>query len=130
MQPCWTCLKYCGGCPWTNGFHPIPGWRAIPTIHTSGKTAIHSFDIQYCPLREPDGSREPEERGRKQAINKNRLGRYSLSPEEDRIRMDLYYRGLTDFEIAEALEVSKEAIRNWRHRRNLAPNQKRRKNDG
>lgn len=134
MQPCWTCLRYCGGCPWSARFEPVPGWEAKPVkrraMPHSAKEYVDTYDIKFCPMYVNDGSREPEERGRKQAINKNRLGRYSLSPEEDRIRMDLYYRGLTDFEIAETLEVSREAIRNWRHRRNLAPNQKRRKNDG
>lgn len=117
MQPCWTCLKYCGGCPWINGFHPIPGWRAVPTIHTSGKKPIHSFEIQYCPLREPDGSREPEERGCPSGIHK-------VSPEDERLRLDLYYRGMTDLEIAEAVDTTKAAIRAWRRRRKLEVNKK------
>ena len=132
MQPCWTCTKYLGGCPWSARFEPVPGWDAEPVEKSGNNTnpPISTYDIKSCPMYVNDGSRDPEERGRKQTINKNHLGRYSLSPEEDRIRLDLYYRGLTDFEIAEKLEVSREAIRNWRHRRNLAPNQKRRKNDG
>ena len=125
MQPCWNCVNYCGKCPWTNGFHPIPGWDAVPSVKGRGKDALHSFDIRWCPMKKWDGTPEPEERGRKPVKAKrpgNQKGTNQLSPEEERQRMDLYQRGLSDCEIERRLELSKGTIRHWRKARNLPAN--------
>ena len=62
QQLCWTCKKSCGGssgCSWFNGFKPIPGWLARPTISDTipckGKMReIKSFHIIRCPLYEKE----------------------------------------------------------------------------
>lgn len=60
QQLCWTCKKSCGGvsgCSWFNGYIPIPGWTAVPTISDTvmyqGKLRkVKSFQILKCPLYE------------------------------------------------------------------------------
>lgn len=60
QQMCWTCKKACGGssgCSWFNGFIPIEGWSAEPTIADTilykGKIKyVKSFRIINCPLYE------------------------------------------------------------------------------
>lgn len=115
MQPCWTCVNYCGKCPWTNGFHPIPGWDAVPSVKGRGKDALHSFDIRWCPMKKWDGTPEPEERGTPKPIG-------SLSSEEERLRMDLYQRGLTDTQMAQKIGLPVSTIAGWRKRRKLIAN--------
>ena len=121
MQPCWTCTKYLGGCPWSARFQPVPGWKAKPVkrraMPHSAKEYVDTYDIKSCPMYVSDGSREPEERGCPSGIHK-------ASPEDERLRLDLYYRGMTDLEIAEAIGTTKAAIRVWRHRRKLEVNKK------
>lgn len=127
MQPCWTCTKYLGGCPWSARFEPVPGWDADPVEKSGNNTnpPISTYDIKFCPMYVNDGSREPEERGRKPVRVKepgNKKGTNCLSPEEERQRMDLYQRGLSDYEIEERLGLGKGTIQHWRSRRKLPAN--------
>lgn len=49
-QLCWSCKNACGGCPWSKNLTPVEGWIAEPTvIRDSGKPAMHSYKITYCP---------------------------------------------------------------------------------
>ena len=127
MQPCWTCTKYLGGCPWSARFEPVPGWKAKPVkrraMPHSAKEYVDTYDIKSCPLYVNDGSLPPEERGRKPVKRPgNQKGTNQLSPEEERQRMDLYQRGLSDYEIERRMELSKGTIRHWRNNRNLPAN--------
>ena len=127
MQPCWTCKKYLGGCPWSARFEPVPGWDAEPVEKSGNNTnpPISTYDIKFCPMYVNDGSRDPEERGRKPVKTKrpgNPKGTNQLSPEEERQRMDLYQRGLSDYEIERRLGIGKGTIRHWRKARNLPAN--------
>lgn len=127
MQPCWTCLRYCGGCPWSARFEPVPGWDAEPVKKSANNTnlPLDTYDIKSCPMYINDGSLPPEERGRKPVRVKepgNKKGTNWLSPEEERQRMDLYQRGLSDYEIERRLELSKGTIQHWRKIRNLPAN--------
>lgn len=121
MQPCWTCVNYNGGCPWSARFEPVPGWEAKPVkrraMPHSAKEYVDTYDIKFCPMYVNDGSLPPEERGCPSGIHK-------VSPEDERLRLDLYYRGMTDLEIAEAIGTTKAAIRVWRRRRKLEVNRK------
>lgn len=139
MQPCWTCTKYLGGCPWSARFEPVPGWKAKPVkrraMPHSTKEYVDTYDIKSCPMYENDGSIPPEERGRKPVKRPgNQKGTNCLRPEEDRQRMDLYQRGLSDYEIEERLGLGKGTIQHWRSRRKLPANKnkagRRRKEDG
>lgn len=139
MQPCWTCTKYLGGCPWSARFEPVPGWDAEPVEKSGNNTnpPISTYDIKFCPMYVNDGSLPPEERGRKPVKTKrpgNQNGTNCLSPEEERQRMDLYQRGLSDYEIEERLGLGKGTIQHWRSRRKLPANKnkagRRRKEDG
>ena len=139
MQPCWTCVNYNGGCPWSARFEPVPGWDADPVQKSGNNTnpPIDTYDIKSCPMYVNDGSLPPEERGRKPVRVKepgNKNGTNCLSPEEERQRMDLYQRGLSDYEIEERLGLGRGTIQHWRSRRKLAANKnkagRRRKNDG
>lgn len=138
MQPCWTCTKYLGGCPWSARFEPVPGWKAKPVkrraMPHSAKEYVDTYDIKSCPLYVNDGSLPPEERGRKPVKGPgNQKGTNQLSPEEERQRMDLYQRGLSDYEIERRLELGRGTIQHWRKARNLAANKnnagRRKKND-
>lgn len=129
MQPCWTCTKYLGGCPWSARFEPVPGWEAKPVkrraMPHSAKEYVDTYDIKSCPMYENDGSIPPEERGRKPVKTKrpgNQKGTNQLSPEEERQRMDLYQRGLSDYEIEERLGLGRGTIQHWRKARNLPAN--------
>ena len=127
MQPCWTCTKYLGGCPWSARFEPVPGWDAEPVkrraMPHSAKEYVDTYDIKSCPMYVNDGSLPPEERGRKPVKRPgNQKGTNQLSPEEERQRMDLYQRGLSDYEIERRLELSKGTIQHWRSRRKLPAN--------
>lgn len=139
MQPCWTCTKYLGGCPWSARFEPVPGWDAEPVEKSGNNTnpPISTYNIKSCPMYVNDGSLPPEERGRKPVRVKepgNQKGTNQLSPEEERQRMDLYQRGLSDYEIEERLGLGKGTIQHWRSRRKLPANKnkagRRRKKDG
>ena len=139
MQPCWTCVNYNGGCPWSARFEPVPGWDADPVQKSGNNTnpPIDTYDIKSCPMYVNDGSLPPEERGRKPVRVKepgNKNGTNCLSPEEERQRMDLYQRGLSDYEIEERLGLGRGTIQHWRSRRKLPANKnkagRRRKNDG
>lgn len=46
-QPCWTCDRAYGGCPWSQTFSPVPGWIASPTLVNG---VYPSYRITYCPL--------------------------------------------------------------------------------
>lgn len=127
MQPCWTCKKCYGGCSWSRKFEPVPGWDATPTNKgTPGNGTgnyYESYDIHSCPEYENDGSLPPEERGRKPVKRPgNQKGTNQLSPEEERQRMDLYQRGLSDYEIEERLGLGRGTIQHWRSRRKLPAN--------
>ena len=139
MQPFWTCTKYLGGCPWSARFEPVPGWKAKPVQKSGNNTnpPIDTYDIKFCPMYVNDGSLPPEERGRKPVKTKrpgNQKGTNCLSPEEERQRMDLYQRGLSDYEIDHRLGLGKGTIQHWRSRRKLPANKnkagRRRKEDG
>ena len=141
MQPCWTCTKYLGGCPWSARFEPVPGWDAEPVkrraMPHSAKEYVDTYDIKSCPMYVNDGSLPPEERGRKPVRVKepgNKNGTNCLSPEEERQRMDLYQRGMSDYEIEERLGLGRGTIQHWRSRRKLPANKnkagRRRKEDG
>ena len=139
MQPCWTCTKYLGGCPWSARFEPVPGWDVEPVEKSGNNTnpPISTYNIKSCPMYVNDGSLPPEERGRKPVRVKepgNKRGTNQLSPEEERQRMDLYQRGLSDYEIEERLGLGRGTIQHWRNRRNLPANKnkagRRRKNVG
>ena len=96
--------------------------RAMPH---SAKEYVDTYDIKSCPMYENDGSIPPEERGRKPVKTKrpgNQKGTNQLSPEEERQRMDLYQRGLSDYEIEERLGLGKGTIQHWRSRRKLPAN--------
>lgn len=127
MQPCWTCTKYLGGCPWSARFEPVPGWDAEPVEKSGNNTnpPISTYDIKSCPMYVNDGSLPPEERGRKPVKRKepgNQKGTNQLSPEEERQRMDLYQRGLSDYEIERRLGIGKGTMHHWRERRKLPAN--------
>ena len=127
MQPCWTCTKYLGGCPWSARFEPVPGWEAKPVkrraMPHSAKEYVDTYDIKSCPMYENDGSIPPEERGRKPVKRPgNQKGTNCLSPEEERQRMDLYQRGLSDGEIEKKLGLGHGTIMKWRERRSLPAN--------
>ena len=127
MQPCWTCTKYLGGCPWSARFEPVPGWDAEPVEKSGNNTnpPISTYDIKFCPMYVNDGSRDPEERGRKPVKTKrpgNQKGTNQLSPEEERQRMDLYQRGLSDAEIERRLGIGRGTMHHWRERRKLPAN--------
>ena len=125
MQPCWTCVNYNGGCPWSARFEPVPGWDAEPVEKSGNNTnsPISTYDIKFCPMYVNDGSRDPEERGRKPVKRLgNQKGTNQLSPEEERQRMDLYQRGLSDYEIEERLGLGRGTIHHWRSRRKLPAN--------
>ena len=132
MQPCWTCKKCYGGCNWSKRFEPVPGWDATPTNKgTPGNGTgnyYESYDIHSCPEYENDGSLPPEERGRKLTAyilkGGKRIPQNVLSPEEERLRLDLYLRGMSDGEMAIKLGVSNKAIKAWRVRRKLEANAK------
>lgn len=59
---CWSCKKACGGecgCSWFNGFIPVHGWTAVPTVSDSvfyqGKLRkVKSFCVLKCPLYEKE----------------------------------------------------------------------------
>ena len=127
MQPCWTCTKYLGGCPWSARFEPVPGWDAEPVEKSGNSTnpPISTYNIKSCPMYVNDGSLPPEERGRKPVRVKepgNKKGTNQLSPEEERQRMDLYQRGLSDYEIERRLGIGKGTMHHWRERRKLPAN--------
>lgn len=110
-------------------FEPVPGWEAKPVkrraMPHSAKEYVDTYDIKSCPMYENDGSIPPEERGRKPVKTKrpgNQKGTNQLSPEEERQRMDLYQRGLSDYEIEERLGLGKGTIQHWRSRRKLPAN--------
>ena len=132
MQPCWTCTKYLGGCPWSARFEPVPGWEAKPVkrraMPHSAKEYVDTYDIKFCPMYENDGSLPPEERGRKLTAyilkGGKRIPQNVLSPEEERLRLDLYLRGMSDGEMAIKLGISNKAIKAWRVRRKLEANAK------
>lgn len=117
MQPCWTCTKYLGGCPWSARFEPVPGWDAEPVEKSGNNTnpPISTYDIKSCPMYVNDGSLPPEERGTPKPIG-------SLSSEEERLRMDLYQRGLTDTQMAQKIGLPVSTIAGWRKRRKLIAN--------
>ena len=50
-QPCWKCSKYCKGCSWSEGFIPVDGWIAQPTLikNKKGEIENRSYDIIFCP---------------------------------------------------------------------------------
>lgn len=127
MQPCWTCTKYLGGCPWSARFEPVPGWDAEPVEKSGNNTnsPISTYNIKSCPMYVNDGSLPPEERGRKPVRVKepgNKKGTNWLSPEEERQRMDLYQRGMSDYEIERRLGIGKGTMHHWRERRKLPAN--------
>ena len=125
MQPCWTCTKYLGGCPWSAQFEPVPGWDAEPVEKSGNNTnpPISTYDIKSCPMYVNDGSLPPEERGRKPVKRLgNQKGTNQLSPEEERQRMDLYQRGLSDAEIERRLGIGRGTMHHWRERRKLPAN--------
>lgn len=125
MQPCWTCTKYLGGCPWSARFEPVPGWDAEPVEKSGNNTnpPISTYNIKSCPMYVNDGSLPPEERGRKPVKRPgNQKGTNQLSPEEERQRMDLYQRGLSDYEIERRLGIGKGTMHHWRERRKLPAN--------
>lgn len=97
----------------------MPGWNAEPVQKSASNTnpPLDTYDIKSCPMYVHDGSRDPEERGCPSGIHK-------VSPEDERLRLDLYYHGMTDLEIAEAIGTTKAAIRAWRRRRKLEVNKK------
>lgn len=103
----------------------------------SAKEYVDTYDIKSCPMYENDGSIPPEERGRKPVKTKrpgNQKGTNQLSPEEERQRMDLYQRGLSDAEIERKLGIGRGTMHHWRERRKLPANKnksgRRRKEDG
>lgn len=53
-QPCWTCERAYGGCPWSQSFSPVPGWIASPTLVNG---VYPSYRITYCPLYTGDKPR-------------------------------------------------------------------------
>lgn len=84
---------------------------------------MHSFDIRWCPMKMWDGTPEPEKRGRKPVKRPgNQKGTNQLSPEEERQRMDLYQRGLSDAEIERRLGIGRGTMHHWRERRKLPAN--------
>lgn len=54
-QLCWTCLKACGGCAWSDRLEPVPGWTAVHVLmrYREGKRLrprdVESYSITACP---------------------------------------------------------------------------------
>lgn len=67
-QLCWSCKKACGGdrgCAWFNGFIPIPGWTAYPTISDIIRVRkVKSFRIKKCPLYEKEECNNPRRKNK------------------------------------------------------------------
>lgn len=40
------------GCPWSERFEPVPGWKAEPTIINGALAPVKSYDVKECPLYE------------------------------------------------------------------------------
>ena len=53
-QICWDCKKATGGCSWVDGFKPVEGWDATPTVVDGVE---ESFEIKSCPEFEQDDIR-------------------------------------------------------------------------
>lgn len=68
---CWYCKNACGGCPWSRGFTPVAGWKAIPTLISSpmeGEDDMESYLVLSCPLFYKDAEEPPENRRRRQKL--------------------------------------------------------------
>ncbi len=46
---CWYCQNAEGGCEWSDGFKPVPGWDATPSIIKDEEGDILSYHIRSCP---------------------------------------------------------------------------------
>lgn len=56
---CWDCAKAInGGCPWSQKYEAVPGWKAKKTIiKVNDNCSIDSFVVLKCPLFEDDTQR-------------------------------------------------------------------------
>lgn len=66
-QPCWSCQRYCGGCPWTEvlpdgkiRFEPVPGWVAKEVVVNQALNPFTSYEIHFCPMYKKMESQNPE----------------------------------------------------------------------
>lgn len=62
---CFDCERACGGCPWSAGFRPIPGWTARKRMLRVGTTRgrpvyVETYHITDCPLRVKTPEKNPE----------------------------------------------------------------------
>lgn len=48
-QLCWDCVNACGGCEWSSGLEPVPGWTAKATRRTNGWKPYIAYEITACP---------------------------------------------------------------------------------
>ena len=115
MQPCWTCKKCYGDCPWTEYdpekrrvlFNPVPGWTAIKTVKCSGsEVGMESYQIIHCPMHESDGSES-----RMEFDNSGPELKYDL----DQFRT-LFYAGMTDKEIGSRMGMPSSTVQNYKDR--------------
>ena len=114
-QPCWTCKKCYGDCPWTEYdpekkrvlFNPVPGWTAIKTVKCNGsECGMESYQIIRCPMYESDGSES-----RMEFDNSGPELKYDL----DQFRT-LFYAGLTDKEIGRRLGMPMSTVQSYKDR--------------
>lgn len=54
-------------------------------------------------------------------VNRDVKNRYKLSDEENQRRQACHDKGMSDYEIAETLGLTKQAISDWRSRKGLSP---------
>lgn len=53
-QLCWDCAKACGGCEWSDGLDPVPGWTAKKVLRKDGWHSYTTYEITACPKFERD----------------------------------------------------------------------------
>lgn len=66
---CWDCELACGGCPWSKGNNPVPGWNVIQFGE--------SITVIECPLfrrdSEDNGNRRLTQEEHMRIHNRRRL---------------------------------------------------------
>ena len=114
-QPCWTCKKCYGDCPWTEYdpekervlFNPVPGWTAIKTVKCNGSEGgMESYQIIHRPMHESDSSES-----RMEFDNPGPELKYDL----DQFRT-LFYSGMTDSEIGRRMGMPSSSVLNYKNR--------------
>lgn len=92
---CWYCKNAAGGCRWSDGFRPVPGWKAVATVIYSSRNdeGIKSHLVLDCPEFVKD-SPEPEanRRKRRRLLDKRLYDAVTPDKPAERCGTCLHYR--------------------------------------